>query len=98
MKIDALGLTEHFLITVQTDGMYNAAPYSVDDPVIDAKLKRVLSGGVDVDGMTMSDDGIATPWGIIERLRELGYDVEYKGLKEPEPRNKTPTKIDGLTL
>lgn len=86
MKIDALGLTEHFLITVETDGMYDAAPYHVDDPVIDAKLKKVLSGGVDVNGIPMSNDGIATPYGIIERLRGLGYSVEYKGLREPEPR------------
>lgn len=98
MNIDALGLVDHFFITVHTDGMYDAAPYSVEDPKIDAKLKRVLSGGVDVNGVPMFNDGIATPWGIIQRLRDLGYNVEYKGLRESDPPQNVVTKIDGLVL
>jgi len=55
MIIDALGLTEHIIITVDTEEAFKIAPYRAQDPKIDA----------------------------INRLRELGYDVEAQGYVEP---------------
>lgn len=84
MIIDALGLMEHIVITVDTDNAFEVAAYRAEDPSVDEMLKRVMLGGTDVNGMGMTDNGRASPWGIINRLTELGYDVKADGYKEPE--------------
>lgn len=83
MIIDALGLTEHIIITVDTEEAFKIAPYRAQDPKIDTMLKRVMTGGCDVYGISMTGNGKASPWAIINRLRELGYDVEAQGYVEP---------------
>ncbi|TVL29261.1 hypothetical protein [Shewanella xiamenensis] len=98
MIIDALGLSEYIIIIVDTEEAFTIAPYRALDPKIDVMLKRVMIGGCDVYGISMTDNGKASPWAIINRLRELGYDVKAEGYVKPKSNNKIATRVGRLVF
>lgn len=72
--IKATGIVDYIVVIVDTEDAYTIAPFRTIDPIIDAAFRSMIEGCSEVYGRTMMADS-ASPWGIINCLRELGYDV-----------------------
>lgn len=85
MIIEAFGMMDSFKIAVDTGEAYKVAKYTViSDPAKDKVLKSLLVGKPDVYGFSISSNGTASPWGIINALEGMGYVVNADEYKVPE--------------